>query len=732
VEKYRIKSIAKTDKKIIDKYIFIGKSKRHLDELVSKNKERSIYISKFKTELTMDKYALIINRVLNDSLAALRSHGKSMMTPRGKSEAHITTRAKHQQQVGDIAEEVATELQLNPYLARTMADHHDDGHTFNGHGGERIMSSIGMLLNCGYTVHNALSIDMLISEEIIAKIKESIRIQDPAVTEEELDKVEEELWIYVFDGILAHNGEGTDRAIKPEFGKTKEDVIQQKNNCYRRRGYDKQIKPTTMEGAILRFADIIAYTRTDILDGFRLKLIKDFDEKGVQKSKNQDVKELQGYLKVIGTILSYRNKILKCENNTSKLDIDKENAIIIIRNRLERKKNQLVFEMKKVEEVISKKDIEGNEEELVKAREHKLILEEEKVKIEKKLEEVNRVYEEYNKIKIEEARKYIQGIDKKQRKEVISNMIKDVFISDLKNYSKDKDYIGFSPAITETIFKLRDYNMDYIVKYTRRDFEKKVLPSATLKLVKSLAKTLIDTGVIYEKVLPDKYKSKLQPLGNQKIYMQEREKISGQTKKENNKIKRLITKPSTILKRLIVGDSYKYKRKVLHRCENMFEHNKERLKEICENAIEAIDDIAREDLKVILGEKEMSTSLPREYSEKIEYLKKLLKSEMPDLEIDKSMSYLSDEAKGKMLKIIREDAQKNIELILASAIAKEYVEGMSDNTIIDALQVSKIISPVQAMRARSRNNNKFIADADSEKLKAIWASAEKNHREGTR
>ena len=41
--------------------------------------------------------------------------------------------------------------------------------------------------------------------------------------------------------------------------------------CFTEKGYDKKILPATMEGAVIRYADIIAYTRSDILDGFRLK-----------------------------------------------------------------------------------------------------------------------------------------------------------------------------------------------------------------------------------------------------------------------------------------------------------------------------------------------------------------------------------------------------------------------------------------------------------------------------
>lgn len=696
-EKYKITGICK-------KKTDVRNAKRTINDLCKKNKEKSVYISKYRINLKIDKYANIITRVLNETKASLRSQGKSMMTPKGREDGHITTRAKHQQQVADIAVQIAEVLGLNTFLAREQAEHHDDGHTFNGHYGERTMNIIGQLYNCGYSVHNALSIDMLNSENIIEKIKDAIKIEYPDITKEELDEVENEINIYFFDGILAHNGEGIDREIWPQFNKSKKDVIEEKNNCYRIKAYDKNIKPTTMEGAILRFADIIAYTRTDILDGFRLNLIGGFDENGVKNGKPmiQDESEeyYQGYLKVIGTVISYKEKL---EGKKSVLDIDEENRLEAERKNINRRLNQIENSINK--ELDKIKLVEDNKTEklkIIKTIEYlKIMTYEEKEKL-KNIQNEKKIYETK---KIEVARKYLSEIPKEYQKEEIVDLMKNVFIKDLEEYSKDKDYIGFSPAIGEALFKLRDYNLNYIVKYTRREFETKILPNATLQLVDRLASCLIDTGIIYEKVLPESIKKQVKPLGDVTKF---EERIN-----------------SLEMSKIMPIDKEKYERKVFHRCGNLCKNNPKRLEEICENAMESIPNIAEHDLNIVEGNEQIDMKISEEDKETSliynRYLEKIDKIKILIEQNSKDGVFLSDEEKKN---IIVKDSIKNIEQIYAYAFAKEYVEGMSDDTIIDALENTGLITNKQAIDSRTRSNIADVKiDPATQALGKIWSEA---------
>lgn len=702
---YQIKGVRK-------KIPNIRKAKRKIDKFYNDNRGKSVYISKHKTNLVLDKYSDIIIRVLNSSKASIRSQGKSMMTPRGREDGHLTTRGKHQQEVADIAVQIAHDLGLNADLARAQAEHHDDGHTFNGHFGERIMNTIGQLYNCGYSVHNALSIDMLNSEDIINKIKDTIKMSYPEVTNEELNIVEDEIIEYVFDGILAHNGEGVDRAISPQFNKTKQNIIEEKNKCYSIKGYDKKIKPKTMEGAILRFADIIAYTKTDILDGFRLNLISGFDEKGVKNGKpiekGKDNEYYQGYLKVIGTVLSYKDKLEKKE---SQLNIDEENRLRIEAKNINRRIFQLEEQIKKERSKFENLRDNSEEKTITNQQIKNLVMQKEDEKV--KLIETQNAQKEYDAKKIEVAKKYLEKIPDKDKKEKVTDLMQNIFIKDLVEYSKDKDYIGFSPAIGEALFKLREHNLNYIVKYTRREFETKVLPDATLKLVDILSKTLIDTGIIYEEILSDEIKKKIVPLGNPEQYEEERKRLMA-SKFEKQ-------------------DKEKYKRKVFHRCENLYKDNCQRMKEICENAMNSIPNIAEHDLHIAENRAEIDMKISEEdkknsllyakYSEKIENIRKLLK------EHERDCVSLSDTEKKN---IIIKDAVKNIEQIYANALAKEYVEGMSDDTIIYALELMGIITNAQATNARNRKStNDVEIDPATQELGDSWVRAGKNDdREG--
>lgn len=687
----------------------------------TKEKEPSgIYISKFKTDLVLTKYAETINRVLNETKASLRSGNKSMMTPRGRNEAHIATRGKHQEEVADVAREIAKALGLNANLAELIGKHHDDGHTFNGHTGERIMSSIGQILNCGYTVHNALSVDMLLSEGILDKIENSIRIQNPEVTQEEISKIKEEMY-YVFDGILSHNGEGTDTKIIPNFDKTFKDVIDEKNKCYTVKGYDKKIMPMTMEGAIIRFADIIAYTRTDILDGFQMGLIKGFDEESLMRVSNDidgDPKKYQDYLKVIGTTVAYRDKLLS-ENNQYGL-IDEEQGLLTKKRILKRQIDEYAEMLNKIE---SGKKVETTE-----------TVDE----ISANLENLKRIYEiakqkyaECEQKIIERARKYLNSIPEKSKKETVAEMMKNVFIKDLKEFSKDKDYIGFSPAISKALFALRNANMKYIVKYTRRSFETEKLPSATLELVEKFAQTLIDTGVIREYAFSDKYKEKI-----------------GEVDEEKKARTIQILKGSSDTQE----DKLKFRRKVFHRCDNFLnpanynrtvnelevcsnpveradlERRKlgyiemqRRGKEIISNAIDSIQNIAEEDLKIVLGETEYKGEFEQEYNKKIEDIREMIAESYS--EQGNTHIYISDEDRKTIIKRIVEKRCSDLERICAYAFAKEYVEGMSDDTIIDALEVEDIITREEANSARKRNTKKKVADKAAEAQGELWKNA---------
>lgn len=363
---------------------------------------------------------LAIMKVITESAAYQRLSQKSMMSTKSStiippenteefkdrfrdSEALIQTRQTHVREVADIARIICNALGLNADYAYLIGLTHDIGHTWNGHVGERILSSIGRLNNSGYIVHNAMGAYIVERENIIDRAIQEVKQFNPKAKEEDI----KEFMRYVIDGVVSHNGEGVIGKIVPNE-KTAEEMAEEIRRCFTEKGFDRKITPATMEGAVIRYADIIAYTRSDILDGFRLK-----DTNG-NKIMNEFDDE---YLSIIGTVLA-RN-----DNFTKLLKLE----------------NKFLLEMYGLSKRIDKLTVEA-------------ITAEEKLELErtrKEREMIEAKYKEFEKYKIKYAKEYIKGIKPQSEvKTVVTQMMQNVFIKDLIEASKDKR-IYYNDSINE-------------------------------------------------------------------------------------------------------------------------------------------------------------------------------------------------------------------------------------------------------------------------------------------
>lgn len=146
-----------------------------------------------------------------------------LLLPKGD---HYRTRLTHTLEVTQIARTIARALRLNEDLTEAIALGHDLGHTPFGHAGEETLNK---LVKGGFSHY-----------------KQSLRVVD--VLERNGEGLN--LTIEVRDGILKHSkGKGSIISKNPEF------------------------QAMTLEGRIVRVADIIAYLNHDLDDAIRAGVI---------------------------------------------------------------------------------------------------------------------------------------------------------------------------------------------------------------------------------------------------------------------------------------------------------------------------------------------------------------------------------------------------------------------------------------------------------------------------
>jgi len=179
--------------------------------------------SPVRTEFQRDR-----DRILHSkAFRRLKHKTQVFIAPEGD---HFRTRLTHTLEVSQIARTIARALNLNEDLTEAIALGHDLGHTPFGHAGERV-------------------IDELLPEGF-RHYEQSLRVVDKL----EYDGIGLNLTHEVRDGIFKHS-----KGVGPIIPEEKDQL------------------PITLEGQILRIADIIAYVNHDLDDALRAELIKEKD-----------------------------------------------------------------------------------------------------------------------------------------------------------------------------------------------------------------------------------------------------------------------------------------------------------------------------------------------------------------------------------------------------------------------------------------------------------------------
>ena len=165
----------------------------------------------------------------------------------------ITRRWLHVQFVAQIARTIGKALGLNTELITAIALGHDIGHTPFGHAGENVLDELSLERTGKRFYHNLNSVRVL--DEIFPT----------------------NLTLQTLDGILCHNGESEEPVYRPqEINSFAE--FDELTAAYAA-GKPSAIKkmPATLEGCVVRIADIIAYLGKDRQDAEKTIAAKEKD-----------------------------------------------------------------------------------------------------------------------------------------------------------------------------------------------------------------------------------------------------------------------------------------------------------------------------------------------------------------------------------------------------------------------------------------------------------------------
>lgn len=166
----------------------------------------------------------------------------------------ITRRGLHVQLVARVARGIGRLLGLNVDLIEAIALGHDVGHTPFGHAGERFLSKSYHEHTGKYFNHNV----------------HSVRV---------LDKLyPRNISLQTLDGVICHNGEFATQTLSLGNVSTFEDLDALEAACMDDESTIATLRPSTLEGCVVRVSDMIAYVGKDRTDALAMDVIDSIEE----------------------------------------------------------------------------------------------------------------------------------------------------------------------------------------------------------------------------------------------------------------------------------------------------------------------------------------------------------------------------------------------------------------------------------------------------------------------
>ncbi|WP_165252414.1 HD domain-containing protein [Adlercreutzia sp. ZJ304] len=165
----------------------------------------------------------------------------------------ISRRMLHVQLVNRVAQGIGTLLGLNTNLIEAIALGHDIGHTPFGHAGERYLSESYHKRTGRYFHHNV----------------HSVRVLDQLYPRN--------LSLQTLDGVITHNGEFACQTLECGNVETFEQLDEMVEACNKDEQVIGTLRPSTLEGCVVRVSDMIAYLGKDRQDAIEMGVIDSLD-----------------------------------------------------------------------------------------------------------------------------------------------------------------------------------------------------------------------------------------------------------------------------------------------------------------------------------------------------------------------------------------------------------------------------------------------------------------------
>lgn len=179
----------------------------------------------------------------------------------------VTRRSFHLQVVSRVGRTIGMALGLNLDLIEAISIGHDLGHTPFGHEGERYLSKL-YHERCGrYFNHNVHSVRLLRT------------------------MADTNLCLQTYNGIVAHCGEKAFEEYRPAPCESFADLDALLEGCYEDQSNIADLRPSTLEGCVVRISDIIAYVGKDRQDAARvhLKELDSYEESSLVGTLNHQI-----------------------------------------------------------------------------------------------------------------------------------------------------------------------------------------------------------------------------------------------------------------------------------------------------------------------------------------------------------------------------------------------------------------------------------------------------------